>query len=114
MSELEPAQRVQLYLEITYKTNYGRNEQKAVLKNISLTGGFLETNVTQLRVQDKIKIFFVVADREREIKSEVVWLSAEGAGVRFLPKNNQDHQIIDDLIYFVETRQVGYKGYFDK
>jgi hypothetical protein len=48
--------------------------------------------------------------RERKISGTIVWKNAVGAGSRFLPQNNRDNQIVDDLIYFVETRRMGQRG----
>lgn len=112
MQETVVSPRVPLQLEINYKTNYARADLKAVLKNISLTGGFLALNTENLRTKDKISVSVTVADRERTIKAEIIWKNSEGVGVKFIPKNNRDIQIIDDLIYFVESKQIGYKSIF--
>lgn len=105
--------RTDLHLEIVYKTIYGRTAQKAIFKNISHTGACLEMNDPDVRNRDKIKILFTVADRAREIKAEVIWQSNGSCGVRFMPKNNQDLLIIDDLIYYVKNKTIGYKSLFE-
>ena len=35
----------------------------------------------------------------------VIWANALGAGLKFLPANNRDVQIVDDLIYYVEAKR---------
>ena len=107
MSQIKSATRVSLFLEIHYRTNYARTELTAVLKNMSLSGGYLQIDTAKFMVKDKFKIEFVVGERERLVPAEVVWKNAEGIGVRFLPKSNQDRLIIEDLLYFVEEKQIG-------
>ena len=105
--------RTELRLEIVYKTIYGRTPQKAIFKNISHTGACLEMNDSKVRIKDQIKIVFTVADRVREIRAEVIWKSNDSCGVKFKPKNNQDILIIDDLIYYVKNKTIGYKSLFE-
>ena len=105
--------RTELHLEIMYKTIYGRTQKKAIFKNISHTGACLEMDDLDVRIKDHIKIQFTVADRLREIRAEVIWKTNTSCGVRFMPKNNQDVLIIDDLIYYVKNKTIGYKSLFD-
>jgi hypothetical protein len=108
-----PAPRTPLYLDVSFRRNYARQETLGVLKNISLTGAFLEVSGHSLQLEEKLNLTFVVASRERKISALIVWKNAFGAGIKFLPKNNQDSQIIDDLIYYVESKRIGYRGVID-
>lgn len=108
-----PAPRTPLYLEVTFRRSYARQDSHAVLKNISLSGAFLELSNHDLRVDEKVALTFVVGSRERKITAQVVWKNAVGAGIKFLPMNNRDIQIIDDLIYYVESKRMGHRGILD-
>jgi hypothetical protein len=105
MDELtsNPAPRTPLSLEVSFKRNYAREESKGVLKNISVTGAFLEDTTTTFKLNEKLNLMFYVAGRERKVAASVIWINSSGCGVKFLPQNNRDVQIVDDLIYFVES-----------
>lgn len=108
-----PAPRTPLYLDVSFRRSYARNDTQGVLKNISLTGAFLEVEGHSLNLSEKVNLTFVVASRERKISAQIVWKNSFGAGIKFLPNNNQDTQIIDDLIYFVESKRMGHRGVLD-
>ncbi len=112
-SELNPAPRTPLNLEVSFRRNYARHETSGNLKNISLTGAFLETGLDDITLDEKLNLTFVVGSRERKISAQVVWKNSLGAGIKFLPVNNRDIQIVDDLIYFVESKRIGHRGIFD-
>ena len=78
-----------------------------MLKNISLTGAFLETSeaTNNLKPQDKLTVRFTVGGRVRQISASVVWHTDAGCGIQFHPFNNRDVQIVDDLMYFVENNR---------
>lgn len=101
----KPAPRIPLMVGVKYRRSYARNNQAGTLKNISITGAFLEAASEDLIPRDKITINFTVSGREREIPAEIVWRNELGCGVRFLPTNNRDVQIVDDLMFFVETKR---------
>lgn len=101
----KPAPRVPLRLEVEYRRSYGRSTDYGHLKNISLSGAFLEHANNELKVSDKLAVTFKVGGRVRKINALIVWSNEAGSGVRFLPTNNRDVQIIDDLIYFVESKR---------
>ncbi len=90
-------------MEVSFKKNYAREENKGRLRNISLSGAFLETTGDAFRANEKIQLRFVVEGRERKITAFVIWVNSVGCGVKFLPVNNRDVQIVDDLIYYVEN-----------
>lgn len=98
-----PSPRTPLHLEVSFKKNYARQPSKGVLRNISLTGAFLECRGESFRANEKIQLTFQVAGRERRIAATVIWCNSVGCGVKFSPASNRDVQIIDDLIYFVEN-----------
>ena len=98
-----PAPRTPLNLEVSFKRNYAREETTGTLKNISITGAFLEFNGGEVRASEKLNLVFVVAGRERKVAAHVIWANSGGVGLKFMPVNNRDVQIIDDLIYFVEN-----------
>ena len=108
-----PAPRTPLYLDVSFRRSYARQDTQGILKNISLTGAFLELSGHNLNLSEKLNLTFVVASRERKISAQIVWKNSLGAGLKFLPTNNQDTQIIDDLIYYVESKRIGYRGVLD-
>ncbi|MBC87629.1 MAG: PilZ domain-containing protein [Bdellovibrionaceae bacterium] len=114
-----PAPRLNLQLDVAFRKNYARRHDIGKLKNISLTGAFLETDdVSLLNVNEKLNVKFTVSGREREIIARVIWKGHHGCGVQFQPFNNRDIQIVDDLMYFVaskkETRKKVLDSIFDK
>lgn len=98
-----PARRIPLQLDINYKKSYARQDSKGILSNISLTGAFLKTDTSKIQLNEKIVLYFEVSGRRRKIQATVVWKNENGAGVAFAPFNNRDVQLIDDLMYFVES-----------
>jgi len=110
---MTPSPRTPLHLDVSFRRSYARQDSVAVLRNISLSGAFLELANHDLRADEKINLTFVVAQRERKITAQIVWKNSLGAGVKFLPQNNRDVQIVDDLIYFVETKRMGHRGILD-
>lgn len=109
-----PAPRTPLYLEVSFKKNYAREEVKGLLRNISLTGAFLEFGGENFRANEKLHLRFVVSGRERKIAAHVIWSNSAGCGLKFLPTNNRDVQIVDDLIYFVENNRHDRRDVLDK
>lgn len=108
-----PAPRTPLHLEVSFKKNYARQMSTGVLKNISLTGAFLEFRDGSFRANEKVQLTFVVAGRERKIGASVIWCNSTGCGVKFQPNSNRDVQIVDDLIYFVEEGRSERRGVLD-
>jgi PilZ domain len=108
-----PAPRTPLYLEVLFRRNYARQDTAGILKNISLSGAFLEISNHDLHLDEKVNLTFVVGTRERKIAAQIVWKNSMGAGIRFLPLNNRDVQIVDDLIYYVESKRMGHRGILD-
>lgn len=108
-----PAPRTPLNLEVSFKRNYAREETKGTLKNISLTGAFLEFAGGEVRANEKLNLVFVVAGRERKVAAYVIWVNSVGCGVKFNPMNNRDVQIVDDLIYFVENSRTDRRSLMD-
>ncbi len=100
-----PSPRIPLALNIEYRKSYGRQVVRGVLKNISLTGAFLEATDLELLPTDKVILEFVVSDRRRKMAAKIVWKGRSGFGVHFEPFNKRDVQIVDDLMYFVQTRR---------
>jgi hypothetical protein len=100
-----PAPRLPLQMQIEYRKSYGRQNTKGVLKNISLSGAFLETETIELAPSDKVVIEFVVSDRRRKMACTIVWKNQRGCGVQFQPFNKRDTQIVDDLMYFVQNNR---------
>lgn len=108
-----PAPRTPLFLEVSFRRSYARNDVSGILKNISLSGAFLEIAGHSLNIEEKINLSFVVGSRERKIVAQIVWKNSLGAGIKFLPINNRDIQIVDDLIYYVESKRMGHRGILD-
>jgi len=99
------AARFPLQLNVEYRHNYAREQESGVLKNISVSGAFVESPQHRFEVGEKIKLHFKLGDRKREIHATVVWSHSLGAGIRFAHHNNQDLQIVDDLIYYVDSKR---------
>ncbi len=110
--EMVPAPRIRLFVDVQYRKSYSRKATKGVLKNISLTGAFLETT-DALTARDKLVVTFQVSGRERRVPATVVWSSDKGVGIKFQPANNRDIQIVDDLMYFVSVSRDSQKDVLD-
>lgn len=108
-----PAPRTPLNLEVSFKRNYAREETNGILKNISITGAFLEFHGGEVRPNEKLHLVIMVAGRERKLAAHVIWVNSLGVGIKFLPVNNRDVQIVDDLIYFVENSRNDRRSVFD-
>ena len=101
-------------MDVEYRRSYARRNDKGCLKNISLTGAFLETPVSRiLAPNDKVTITLLVSGRQRQIAAHVVWHSDRGCGLRFIPINQRDVQIVDDLMYFVESSRDSQRSVLD-
>ena len=110
---MTPAPRTPLSMEVQFKKSYAREDSVATLRNISLTGAFLNVENSNFRSSEKIHLVLNVSGRQRKLAAQVVWTSQTGCGVKFLPSNNRDVQIIDDLIYFVEEDRSGRRHLYD-
>jgi hypothetical protein len=108
-----PSPRIPLKLDVEYRRSYGRSTDVGQLKNISLTGAFLEHGNEQLKANDKVAITFKVGGRTRKINALIVWSNSAGSGIKFQPTNNRDVQIVDDLMYFVESKREGRRSILD-
>ena len=100
-----PSPRIPLAMGVEFRKSYGRQNSKGVLKNISLTGAFLETESIELAPTDKVILEIVVSERKRKMPATIVWRNSMGCGVMFHPFNRRDVQIVDDLMYFVQNRR---------
>jgi len=103
--ETKVASRYPLELDIAFKKSYARDLTSGTLKNVSLTGAFIENSSGDLTIKDKITLSLNLSGRERNLAATVIWKNGRGAGIRFSPFNNQDIQIVDDLIYFLESKR---------
>lgn len=104
-TENKPAERIPLYMKVEYRKSYAREGVDGTLKNISLTGAFLQQNNSALNAGEKIGLNFSVGSQKRLVQAQVIWSNKWGSGIKFLPNNNRDVQIIDDLIYFIESKR---------
>ena len=100
-----PLPRIPLKLDVEFRRSYGRNSSDGLLKNISLSGAFLEHEVESIKASDKLQIIFKVGGRIRKVNAQVIWSNSLGSGIKFLPTNGRDVQIVDDLMYFVESHR---------
>lgn len=108
-----PAPRTPLSLDVSFKRNYAREETQGTLKNVSITGAFLEFHGGSVRPNEKLHLVIIVAGRERKLAAHVIWANSLGVGIKFMPVNNRDVQILDDLIYFVENSRTDRRSIFD-
>lgn len=112
MESSNSSPRISLELPVKFRKNYARSLEKGMLRNISLTGAFLQSN-TKFERNEKINLEFVVAQRTRTISAKVVWAGPTGVGLMFQHYNNRDVQIIDDLMYFVENHRLERRDVLD-
>lgn len=112
--ESNPAPRTPLNIGVQFRKSYAREDSAGLLKNISITGAFLAHRDQAMRPGEKVNLNFAVAGRERQVVAVVVWNNSYGCGVRFMPQNNRDVQIVDDLIFFVEAKRQGTRGILDQ
>jgi hypothetical protein len=108
-----PSPRIPLQMQVEYRKSYGRQNIRGTLKNISLTGAFLETETLELAPEDKVVLEIVVSERRRKMAATIIWKSTNGCGVMFQPFNRRDVQIVDDLMYFVQNRREFRKNILD-
>ena len=108
-----PAPRLPLEMNVEYRRSYARQSDTGRLKNISLTGAFLEARDYEIQPEDKIVLTFVVSGRVRKIQASIIWKNQFGCGVKFHPFNNRDIQIVDDLMYFVENNRESRRDVLD-
>jgi hypothetical protein len=108
-----PSPRIPLKLDIEYRKSYGRQPEGGLLRNISLTGAFLEHQNESLKPNDKVAITFKVGGRIRKIGATIIWSNSVGSGIKFQPTNNRDVQIVDDLMYFVESKRDSRRSVLD-
>lgn len=93
-----------LELDVQFRKNYSRSSDAGKLKNISLTGAYIQTGAP-MEKNEKINVTFQVSGRQRKISAKVIWTNGAGAGVMFQHFNNRDLQLIDDLMYFIENNR---------
>lgn len=105
MTNKKPAERIPLTFNVEYRKNYSRSQDLGVLKNISLTGAYLEHSNSELKANSKVHITLNVGGRKRTLIASIIWADKKGAGICFIPENNRDKQIVDDLMYFVESKR---------
>lgn len=115
INTVNPSPRIPLQLEVEFRRSYARRGEKASLKNISLSGAFLEikSKDSDISPQDKLHVTILVSGRARKIPAHVVWTSSSGCGVKFMPLNNRDVQIVDDLMYFIGSTRASQREVLD-
>jgi hypothetical protein len=72
---------------------------------VSLTGAFISHQHHDLISGDRVTIELVIGGQKRKIVAEVIWTNSFGAGIKFIPANQKDIQMIDDLIYYLEEKK---------
>lgn len=100
-----PAPRIPLDVEISFRRSYAREDSMGILRNISLSGAFICQENHAMNPGDKIQVVLQVSGRVRKIQAKVVWKNHTGAGVQFLHNSNRDLQLVDDLIYFADSKR---------
>lgn len=111
---LAPARRIPLSMGVEFRKSYAREGSSGTLLNLSVTGAYLKTDEASLiQIGEKISVVIQVFGRARKVSAKVVWKNPFGAGVQFIPTNNRDVQIVDDLIYFVENSRTEKKSLLD-
>ncbi|MDX9730656.1 MAG: PilZ domain-containing protein [Bdellovibrionales bacterium] len=108
-----PQPRIPLKLDVDFRRSYGRSSAVGILKNISLSGAFLEHTMAGFNSGDRVQVTFKVGGRARKVNAEVIWSNTVGSGIKFLPSNGRDVQIVDDLMYFVESKRKNQRSLLD-
>lgn len=108
------APRISLHVDVEFRRNYAREVTHGTLKNISLTGAFFQHDGVRLQINEKLSLTFKVNGRERVIHGMVVWRNSTGYGMKFLPANNRDVQIVDDLIDYIESKRTDTREILNK
>jgi hypothetical protein len=111
--EKQLSPRISLAMEVEFRKSYSRQQALGTLRNISLTGAFLEKQNSEFTPGDKLQMTLNVGSRIRKLHAEVVWSSPRGVGLRFNHGNNRDLQIVDDLMYFAENKRESQKDVLD-
>ena len=99
-------------LNFEFKRNYARQISKAEVRNISLTGALIKTEIP-LRPSEKLNVYLTVSGRTRKVSAKVVWVGDRGVGLQFQPFNSRDLQIVDDIIYYATEKTSSTKSLFD-
>ena len=108
LANTNPAPRMPLQLDVSYRRSYARSDESGTLKNISLSGAFIEMDSdNEVSPEDKIIVYLTVSNRLRKIPAQVIWRNNHGCGIVFNHTNNRDQQIVDDLMYFAESTKHG-------
>lgn len=94
---ITPAKRTYVGQEITFKLAYSRTTSKGLLKNISSTGAFIQSEGLVAKL-GKIVVTLIGYGNERDIAAEIVWTNEQGYGIKFIPRNKRDLRIIEDLV----------------
>lgn len=112
---MNPAPRLSLQIDVEFRRSYARRGEKGRLKNISLTGAFIELEDQDkvLTRNDKLMVTLLVSGRERQIPASVIWQNDRGCGIKFHPNNNRDTQLVDDLMYFVQSSRQSQRSVLD-
>lgn len=100
-----PSPRFPVELDIEFRKSYGRDHVGGTLKNISISGAFLENSHPDVEIGDKLLLTLNVSGRERTLNAAIVWKNQRGCGLKFSSFSNKDLQIVDDLIYFLESKR---------
>lgn len=108
-----PQPRIPLQVHVEFRKNYARNMTKGLLRNVSLSGAFLSTSTHDVEAQDKLVLEIKLSGRRRKLHATVVWKNHSGCGLKFHHSNNRDLQIIDDLMWFVETKRSNNRNLLD-
>lgn len=104
MEMLSRAPRIKVNYKIALKKLFSNNQDMVKIKNISMSGAFIEMSTEDFNTREMVGLNFVVSDRERVVQARIVWKSNEGIGVQFHPQNFQDQVIINDLIFFLQNK----------
>ncbi|MEN0060075.1 MAG: PilZ domain-containing protein [Bdellovibrio sp.] len=86
------------------KLSYARERKTAVLKNISLTGAFVEFGQSPHEAH-KVSLLLTVAGYSRELTAKVVWMNNRGYGLQFALRNGRDVRLLEDFIECAEELQ---------
>ncbi len=108
-----PLPRIPLHVDVEFKKSYARQIDKGILRNISLSGAFLQHVNKELQPEDKVSITFNVSGRIRKVLATVIWSNGSGSGIKFKPFNQRDIQIVDDLMYFAQNSRSTRKNVLD-
>lgn len=101
-----PAPRTVFNLEVQFRKSYARAISNGRLRNISLTGAYLECTEF-FHLQERFQFHFFIGGQLHFVAAETVWRSSNGYGVKFITIKKRDTRVIEDVVQIAESMRYG-------